>query len=114
MLRVCHDGEATRQLLCVAAADFAQGNVPATIPECLMLATMTALNKDDGGVRGIATGFSPLRLVAKTVARKLGGKWSQQALRSNLPLSTRAGTECVVRALRVLTDKGLYGQRAVR
>ena len=35
-----------------------------------MTATMTALSKPDGGVRGIATGTSFRRLVAKTLARR--------------------------------------------
>ena len=39
-----------------------------------MLATMTALRKKDGGVRGIATGSSFRRLVAKTLAQQFSSR----------------------------------------
>ena len=55
-----------------ASEDFASGVVPPTVGRALMLATMTALRKDDGGVRGIATGLAFRRLVAKCLARQFG------------------------------------------
>ena len=66
MLRVCLDDQETVSLLFEAAEDFARGQVPPVVCRSLMLATMTALQKRDGGVRGIATGTSFRRLVAKT------------------------------------------------
>ena len=53
-----------------------------------MSASMTALQKPDGGVRRIATGISFRRLVARTLARQFG----------------RAGTDCVGHAIRGVTD----------
>ena len=71
MLRVClHDHE-TLQLL-MSAAEFARATVPDEARKSFMLATMTALQKKDGGVRGIGTGSSFRRLVAKTLARQFG------------------------------------------
>ena len=58
-----------------------------------------ALQKRGGGVRGIATGTSFRRVVAKTVARQ----W-QHALPFQLAFSTRAGVDCVGHAVRAATD----------
>ena len=69
-LRVCLDDEHVLQLLPSAAEDFARGETPASRPS--FLATMTALRNKDGGVRGITTGSSFRRLVAKTLARQFG------------------------------------------
>ena len=41
---------------------------------------MTALQKKDGGARGIATGTSFRRLVAKTLARQFGKQVESSAL----------------------------------
>ena len=69
MLRVCLDDVETLALLVSAAEDFARAETP-DVTRSFMLATMTALQKKDGGVRGIATGTSFRRLVAKTLARQ--------------------------------------------
>ena len=54
-----------QEVLHSASEDFATGVVPPTVGRALLLATMTALRKDDGGVRGIATGLAFRRLVAE-------------------------------------------------
>ena len=54
MLKVCLDDE-TCQLLFLVAEDFARGTAP-NVSQCFMLANLSALQKKDGGVRGIATG----------------------------------------------------------
>ena len=58
MLRVCLDDGELFQLLYFAAQDFADGSAPTEVCQALTRATMTALRKTDGGVRGIATGTS--------------------------------------------------------
>ena len=70
---------------------------------CLMLATMSALEKRDGGVRGIATGTSFRRLVAKVLARQFSEQVEQACALFQFALSTRAGTDCVGHAIRVAT-----------
>ena len=66
-------------------------------------ATMTALQKPDGGgVRGIATGTSFRRLVAKCPARQFG-KAVESCAPFQFALSTRAGTDCVGHVVRVLS-----------
>ena len=93
MLRVCLDDAHVLQLLHLAAEDFARGETPASRP--FLIATMTALRKKDGGVRGIATGSSFRRLVAKTLARQFGHIVEQECAPYQFALSTRAGTDCV-------------------
>ena len=67
---MCLEDTETLQLLVSAAEDFARARVPREVSECFMLASMTALQKRGGGVRGIATGTSFRRVVAKTLARQ--------------------------------------------
>ena len=80
-------------LLTSAAEDFARATVPDEARKSFMLATMTALQKKDGGVRGIATGSSFRRLVAKTLARQFG-----KAVEV-------APADCVGHAVRTATDR---------
>ena len=64
MLRVCLDDHEALLLLTSAAEDFARASVPEGIFNCFSMATMTALQKPEGGVRGVATSTSFRRLVA--------------------------------------------------
>ena len=72
MLRVCLDDAEVFQLAFRACEDLARGSVPETITKVFMAAMMKALKKPSGVVRGIATGTSFRRLVAKTLARQFG------------------------------------------
>ena len=65
---------------------------------------MTAFRKDDGGVRGIATGVAFRRLVAESLARQHGKAVETVCSPFQFALSTRAGTVCVGYAMRALTD----------
>ena len=102
MLRVCLDDAEILSLLFDAAEDFARGEIPDNVTRCLMLATMTALEKRDGGVRRIATGTSFRRLVAKVLARQFSEQVEQACAPFQFALSTRAGTGCVGHAIRVV------------
>ena len=104
MLRVCLDDHELFQLLFSASEDFARGTVPPTVGRVLMVATMTALQKPDGGVRGIATGMAFRRLVAKCLARQFGKTVETVCSPFQFALSTRAGTDCVGHVIRALTD----------
>ena len=95
MLRVCLDDGELFQLLYLAAQDFADGSAPAEVCQALTRATMTALRKTDGGVRGIATGTSFRRLVAKSLARQFGQEVERVCSPFQFALSTRAGVDCV-------------------
>ena len=69
-----------------------------------MAASMTALQKHDGGVRGITTGTTFRRLVAKTLARQFSAEGEAVCAPYQFALSTRAGTDCVGHAIRAMTD----------
>ena len=60
MLRVCLDDCEVFQLLFRAAEDCASASMPESVKKAFMSATITALQKPDGGVRGIATGMPKL------------------------------------------------------
>ena len=70
MLQVCLDDVELLQVLASAAEDFARAAVPRVVFEAFQQAHITALQKKDRGVRGIATGTSFRRLVAKSLARQ--------------------------------------------
>ena len=104
MLKVClGDAEATH-LLFQAAEDLARAEAPVTVTRAFMTATTTALRKPDGGVRGIATGTSFRRLVAKTLARQFWKAVESTCEPFQFALSTRAGTDCVGHTIRAMTD----------
>ena len=63
-------------------------------------ARLTALSKPDGGVRGIATGCSLRRLVARTFAEE----FVRECAPFQYALSTRAGTDCLGHMLRAACD----------
>ena len=76
-----------------SASGFCSGVVPPTVGRVLVLATMIALRKDDGGVRGIAIGLAFRRLVAKCLARQFGKEVEAACSPFQFTLSTRAGAE---------------------
>ena len=90
------------QILFLAAEDLARAEAPEVITRGFMAATMTALKKKDGGVRGIATGTSFCRLVAKSLARQFGKAVEAACAPFQFALSTRAGTDCVGHAIRAM------------
>ena len=69
-----------------------------------MGARLTALSKPLGGVRGIATGSTIRRLVARTVAKQFMEEFEAECAPFQYALSTRAGTDCVGHLLRAATD----------
>eukprot|EP00959_Pyramimonas_sp_CCMP1952_P214261 4483297-Pyramimonas_sp.AAC.1 len=56
--------------LCDVAERLAQARIPPNIRDLLHVSTLTALNKPNNKVRGIAAGDSFRRLVAKCLARQ--------------------------------------------
>ena len=98
------DDRDTLELLFEAATSFAQAAVPASVAAALTTARLTALSKRDGGVRGIATGCSFRRLVARAPAKQPAEDFEQECSPFQYALSTRAGTDCVVHLLHAASD----------
>ena len=65
---------------------------------------LTALQKPNGGVRGIEAGDVFRRLVARTIPQQLGPAVERATSPFQYALSTRAGTECIAHAIQALTD----------
>ena len=86
MLKVCLDDQETCQLLFLAAEVFARGTAP-NVSHCFMLANLTALQKKDGGVRGIATGDH---------IQKISGQNPRQTVQSPGHSSMRSISVCTV------------------
>ena len=82
----------------------AQARVPPSIVRVVRQGRMTALRKDDGGVRGIVAGDVVRRLVSRTVVRQLGEVVKVATAPFQYALSTRAGCECVAHVLQAVTE----------
>ena len=103
-LKPALDDDGLFDLLLEAANSIAQANAPEEVLTALMSARLTALSKKDGGVRGIASGCSLRRLVARTLAKQFGAEFEARCSPFQCALSTRAGTDCVGHMLRAATD----------
>ena len=66
------------------------------VATALMGARLVPVAKPDGGVRGIATGCTFRRLVAKTFAKQFVALFEAECSLFQHALSTRASTDCVV------------------
>ena len=65
---------------------------------------LTALQKPNGGVRGIVSGDVVRRLVARTIAQQLTPAEQRATSPFQYALSTKSGGECIAHALQTLTD----------
>ena len=94
----------TFELLLSPCNSLSQAKIPRDITEALMGARLTALTKPDGGVRGIATGCSLRRLLARKLAKQFCEVFEAECTPFQCALSTRAGTDCVGHMLRAAMD----------
>ena len=69
-----------------------------------MLGRLTALQKPDGGVRGIVAGDVVRRLVARTVSQQLMEDVERATALFQYALSMRAGCECIAHVLQGITE----------
>ena len=66
------ENDASLVALFRVAVLFSRGQVPPNALEGLKLGRITALEKPDGGVRGIVVGDVFRRIVARTIAQQIG------------------------------------------
>ena len=83
-LRVILGDESLTALLYGRAQKLATGSIPAPIIKALRVGRLTALQKLDGGVRGIVAGDIFRRLVSRTLARQLSKKCKKLHRLSNM------------------------------
>ena len=86
------------------AQDLSRAVVPDEVVEVIRLGRLTALQKPNGGVRGIVVGDIIRRLVARTIAQQFSPTIEQATAPFQYALSTKAGGECIAHALQALTD----------
>ena len=98
------ESERASELLIEVASLLARGRVPDTILQAIRLGRLTALQKPDGGVRGIVVGDIIRRLVARTMAKQIAKKVETATVPFQYALKTKAGCECVAHVLQTLTD----------
>ena len=72
--------------------------------EAFTSARLTALSKPDGGIRGIATGCTLRRLVARALAKQFMNAFEEECAPFQCALSAGAGADCVGHMLRAATD----------
>eukprot|EP00439_Symbiodinium_sp_Y106_P076577 s2223_g15.t1 len=92
------------ELLAYAASVLAKARAPPTVSAALALASMTALRKPDGGVRGIATGDAFRRLVSRALAKIWAATFDEATRPFQHALSARSGMDALVARLRVALE----------
>jgi hypothetical protein len=98
------EDERCSELLHHAAEKLANAAVPDSVADAFRLGRLTALQKSNGRVRGIVTGDTFRRLVARTLAQQAGPEMEAATAPHQFALSTRAGTECVAHLVQALTQ----------
>ena len=78
--------------------------MPHDILEAIRLGRLTALQKPDGGVRGVVVGDIFRKLVARTVAKQISNRVEVASAPFQYALKTKAGCECVAHFLQTPTD----------
>ena len=104
-LKIVLESPACANLLGEAASQLAQGDIPEEVVRAIRMGRLTALQKPDGGVRGIVVGDVFRRVVARTIAQQYSKLGEAATHPFQYALSTRAGTECVTHMVQALTSE---------
>ena len=103
-LQTLLDDEAAAELLAAAGGRVARAELPQEVCDAMRFGRMTALRKRDGGVRGIVTGDTLRRLVARSLAQTYAQDFEHACAPFQYALQTRAGTDCVGHMVRAALD----------
>ena len=103
--RLLLDDDDSARLLLTAAQQLASAKLPASIVAGLRLGRMVALQKPNGRIRGLVMGDIFRRTVVRTIAQQMAESFQDACSPHQYALTTRAGTECISRALRYLTEQ---------
>ena len=98
------DDEADCALLHGAAERLARADVPPPVVAAIQAGRIVALRKPNGRVRALVVGDVFRRLVGRTLAQEYASELQAACMPFQYGLSTRAGTEALVRLLRVATE----------
>ena len=103
-LRPHPEAEDEMTLFWQLAQDLARAAVPGVIVDSVRLGRITALQKPNGGVRGIIAGDMIRRLVARTMSQQLSKAVERATSPFQYALTTPSGGECIAHALQAITD----------
>ena len=103
-VQVLLDNDADGVVFGHVATLLARSRVPVEILQAIRSGRVTALQKPDGGVRGIAVGNTLRRMVARTMAQQLSAQVEVATSPNQYTLKTKAGCETVAHILQVLTE----------
>ena len=81
-----------------------QGCVLRGVLEGFRLGRVTALQKPDGGIRGIIVGDIFRRLIARTIAQQISKQVEEATAPHQYALQTKSGCECVSHMVQMLTQ----------
>ena len=90
------------------------GKVPQSIPPIFCGASLSALNKKDGGIRPIAVGCTLRRLVAKTASKSVQEKMASKMAPIQLGFGVKHGTEAAAHAARRFSENMSTGQALLK
>ena len=90
--------------LCLLGGIMARGEVPVRVEAAVRLGRMTALQKPDGGIRGIVVGDVLRRLIARTMAQQIADAVEAATAPFQYALKSKGGCECVAHILQAVTD----------
>ena len=110
LTRLVLDNGRDVHLLYSMPEQLARGRISPPIADALRLRRMIALQKANGGVRGIVVRDILRRLVARTVAQQMGKVVEAVTRPHQYAMSTRAGTKCIahVDGVKSSFDSGLH------
>ena len=86
------------------AEQFSKALTPRSVVDGLRMGRITALQKPNGGVRGIVAGDAIRRLVSRTIAQQLGPAVERATAPYQYAMSTKAGCECIAHVLQSLCE----------
>ena len=87
-----------------AGEKLCRAQVPTSVRDAIRLGRMTALQKPNGGVRGIVVGDIVRRLVARTMSQQMMEEVQAATAPFQYAMSTKSGCECIAHALQGLTE----------
>ena len=103
-LRLILDDETITDQFIQVSQLLAQGLVPPVAAQLLGFGRMVALQKPQGGIRGLVVGDLFRRLVSRSLAQLFASQLQKACRPWQYALTTRAGTEAVVKALVASTE----------
>ena len=98
------DDDATTALFVDVCQLLAQARVPPNIAKAIGLGRLVALQKPNGGVRGLVVGDVLRRVVSRCIAQMFSSHIHTACSPQQFALSTRAGTGAVLHALTTATE----------